>query len=530
MRSRIWLFFRHINQHYFFDYLLIFFLSVTLFGWLQASPTLAEPDSFYHAKMAVLLSEGQVLHQFPWLQETALKDAFVDHHFLYHLLLVPFITLLNPLTGVKIATVLFASLLVLAIYWLFKQFQVKYPFLFIGFLLVCQPWLFRTSLVKAPAVFLIVLILAFYFLAHQKWLALFLISFAAVWLYAGWPLLLVLVVLYALVNWLLEKVRKEQFIWYKVKDLLKKKKTVAWQGVAYSASGILAGLVINPYFPNNLKFYFEQIIEIGLINYQKVIAVGGEWYPYGLLNLISDASLICALLVVSLLLFFLTIKKQSIYSWVFGVLALAFFILTLKSKRQVEFFAPLSVMFAAFCFNDYFRKLSAFRLRALMSMGWQAFFAVSLLVLGAGFVMQIPNDLLKAKQGLAHGWPLTHYQKSAAWLKNNALPGAIVFNADWDDFPALFYYNSQNYYLTGLDPTFMYRQNPARYRQYVKVTLGEEQANLQKIVGQDFNSAYVFLDNGHGNLDRQLKYNGNFKKVYEDSEVKIYQAGSGLMK
>ncbi|MCX6785255.1 MAG: hypothetical protein NTZ18_00180 [Candidatus Komeilibacteria bacterium] len=523
MWQRFWLALRNLNEQYYFDYFLVFLIGLVLFGWLQAAPTLAEPDSFYHAKMAQIAGSGQILHVFPWLQQTPLKSVFVDHHFLYHIFLIPFVKWLDPLLGVKLATVIFAAFAVLTVYWLFKQFKLKYPFLFLVFLLLCQPWLFRASLVKAPVVFLIFLLLAFYCLAHQKWLGLFLISFSGVWLYGAWPLLLVMAVLYAAINWFLEKIRREESIWYKIRDLLRKKRTVAWPGALYTLGGIIAGLVINPYFPANIKFYGQQIIDIALINYQKVIAVGGEWYPYGFLHLISDAPLICALLLASLLLFVLTVSKQSIYSWVWGILAVVFLIFTLKSRRQVEFFAPCTVIFAAFCFNDYFKKLSAFHLRVLLSMGWQTFFAVSLLVLGAGFVLQAPSNLIRAKQDLSNGWPITHYQKSAGWLKNNAPAGAIVFNADWDDFPALFYYNSQNYYLSGLDPTFMYRENPSKYQQYVKISLGEVQQNLDQLIGGVFNASYVFLDQNHGNFKRQLEYNGHFKKVYEDSEALIYQ-------
>ena len=152
-----------------FSWLFLYnFLSVINDDFSLASPALPEPDSFYHAKMAQILSQGQVLQQFPWLAETGLAGAFVDHHFLYHLLLAPFIWLPQPLIGLKLATVIFAALLVAVIYWLFKKFQIKWPFIFIIFLLTSEPWLFRASLVKAPAVFLAFFVVAFYALSHQK--------------------------------------------------------------------------------------------------------------------------------------------------------------------------------------------------------------------------------------------------------------------------------------------------------------------------------------------------------------------------
>lgn len=530
MHSKFWLFFRHVNSKYYFDYLAVFFIALILFGWLQASPTFAEPDSFYHAKMAVLMSEGKIVRQFPWLQATSLPEQFVDHHLLYHALLAPFVKIFDPLIGVKVVTVLFASWLVLAIYWLFKKFAVKYPLVFILILLTISPWLFRASLVKAPAVSLIFLLCAFYCLAHQHWLRLFLLSFASVWLYGAWPVILVMTVTYLTVYWLLEKYRQEESIWHKLKNIFRFNKKVPWHGLLYVIGGLAAGLVINPYFPQNLKFYYQQIIGIALFNYQHVISVGSEWYPYDFFKLLADAPLIMSLLTVSILLFILTVKKQSIYSWTWGLLALAFFILTLKSRRQVEFFAPLTVIFAGFTFNDYFRKLSRPRLRLLLNVGWQAFFGLALLAVSLVFIVRIPADLTRAKNYLANGQPLAHYQAAGEWLKSHTPEKSIVFNADWDDFPALFYYNSQNYYLTGLDPTFMYQRNPSKYQQYVDVTLGKVQQNLKKIIWDDFKADYVFFDPDHWLLEKQLKYSGDFIKVYEDAEAKIYQVrpASGL--
>lgn len=201
---------------------------------------------------------------------------------------------------------------------------------------------------------------------------------------------------------------------------------------------------------------------------------------------------------------------------------IAFFILTLKSRRNVEFFAPMAVIFSAFCFGDYFKKLSAFHLKMLMHLGWQALFTFLLIILSFGFIFKIPADLAKAKNDLKNGWSLSHYQQSSEWLKQHTAPGSVVFHADWDDFPFLFYYNSQNMYLTGLDPTFMYKNDKERYWQYVNITLGKEYRGLQKTIKDDFGANYVFLDKSHVNLNRLLKYHVDFEKVFEDDEALIY--------
>src|SRR3989344_3431557 len=86
----------------------IFAVSVLLFSWLHWQPAFADPDSFYHAKMSQFLLERGAINEFPWLSATSLRYQFVDHHFLYHLILIPFVAV-SPLIGLKVATVLLAA-------------------------------------------------------------------------------------------------------------------------------------------------------------------------------------------------------------------------------------------------------------------------------------------------------------------------------------------------------------------------------------------------------------------------------------
>src|SRR3989338_11569967 len=94
------------GQRSLLQYLLVILSAYSLFFWLQSSPTLADPDSFYHAKIGIFLSRGTILHEFPWLQYTTLNQSFVDHHFLYHVFLIPFVTLFpDPLAGLKFSAI-----------------------------------------------------------------------------------------------------------------------------------------------------------------------------------------------------------------------------------------------------------------------------------------------------------------------------------------------------------------------------------------------------------------------------------------
>ena len=61
---------------------------------------------------------------------------------------------------------------------------------------------------------------------------------------------------------------------------------------------------------------------------------------------------------------------------------------------------------------------------------------------------------------------------ASAWLVVHTPTGAPVFQTDWDDFTRLFYYNTHNTYLVGLDPTYLERADPQLWTDWVAITQG----------------------------------------------------------
>ena len=75
-----------------------------------ATSDLAGNDGYYHIKFAQVMREEGVRPPFPWLPLTILNpSAFYDHHFLYHVLLIPF-TFGDLRTGAKWASIVFPAL------------------------------------------------------------------------------------------------------------------------------------------------------------------------------------------------------------------------------------------------------------------------------------------------------------------------------------------------------------------------------------------------------------------------------------
>lgn len=512
--SRIANFF--ISRSY-WQYFILFIIVLSLFTYLQLDPTFADPDSFYHAKMAEILAQKGAITEFPWLSATNLKYSFVDHHFLYHLILVPFVIFLPPLIGLKVATIIFASLAILFIFWFLRQLQVKGAFWYALFLLFINPFVFRLNLAKAQQLVLIFLFLIIYLFFRKQYLFLIFFSCLFVWLYGGWPLILLVALIYIIVSyfWL---DRQKGWLFFKIGKIKS-----YWQNILLGFSaflGIITGLFFNPYFPKNIGFYWQQSFQIAILNYQNLISVGGEWYPYPPFDLFLAAVPFFFLFVIALIFFVLYFKKQPMSSWFFLVLSILFFVLTIKSRRYVEYFIPLGLCFSAISLDVFFKtagkKFKKHLPNSLIIFGPVLFF----LALSPFFY----RDLRLVKNSYQQGLSFTKFSEPMDWLKQHSNKGDIVFHSDWDEFPILFYHNDKDYYLVGLDPTFMYLYDKDLHQRWVEITTGRLSENLPQIIGEVFNAKYVFVDKNQNPIfDQNLENNFYFQKVFANEEANIYQ-------
>jgi len=110
-------------------------------------------------------------------------------------------------------------------------------------------------------------------------------------------------------------------------------------------------------------------------------------------------------------------------------------------------------------------------------------------------------------------------------LMENTLPGERIFHTDWDDFPRLFYYNTQNTYIVGLDPTYLQLYNPELYDLWVDITQGDVELPSQVIL-ERFGSRYVHSDLFHEDFIDQAENDPAMLEVYRDDQAVIYLISS----
>ncbi len=518
--------------------LVVFLISLIIFSYLQFYPGINDPDAFYHVKIAQLMSQRGLITDFPWMQFSTWKDGFVDHHFLYHVLLIPFVSFLPPLIGGKIFQIILCSLAVLAFYWMLKKLKIKAAFWFTLVLFLAPSLLFRVSLVKAQPLSLIILFIGLHFIFNKKHFSLFLTSLIYVLSYGGWILLPIFSVLYALVAAFdqalqsLPQLPKSywragwQLLLRSLKNLFSSK--LFWPLAAFS--GAAAGLIINPFFPQNINFYWVHIFKIGLINYQKYVGVGGEWYPLNFSDLAYHAliPLLLATIGAGLLLFYFRSSRTPAKFFLLSSFLLL--LLTLKSQRNIEYLIPFLVASAAGSLNLFWENQQAQncllqlagKLKKLFPEAWVKKTAWSLaivMLLCLGIFC-----LVDAKKRLTDtSFSFDYLGGASRYLASHSQPRDLVLNSNWSYFPMLFYHNDKNYYVIGLDPTFMYLYDKNLQKKMIDITLGKRYEEAYGIIKNELRAKYVQVEAKNTLFKSILDNNFKFKKVYEDGEGAIYE-------
>jgi hypothetical protein len=222
----------------------------------------------------------------------------------------------------------------------------------------------------------------------------------------------------------------------------------------------------------------------------------------------------------------------------FLLFSTALMIMTARWKRIAEYWPPFAVMFAAFSlqpsleqgFRSYLTRLPVDVLHELQPFldrsdehksewrEWAKVIGAAVVALTLGVVLFF--NVWAATDEIGRSERHNLYEKGAAWMRTNVPPGQIIFNTDWDDFPRLFYYDSTHYYVSGLDPNYLYTKNPDLSRLYDRITLGQ-QDDPGPLIRDRFGARYVFSDNGHHDFFDKARESGWFDIVYEDTECVI---------
>lgn len=476
-------------------------LSCLLLGlWIQtAGGGLLGVDGYYHIKMAALtLREGMPL-DFPYLPFTVLDgERFWDMHMLFHVLQAPF-TLIEDLGwAAKGSTAFWFAAALAVMYWVLRRYRVPLPWLWVLLLLAAsEGFLYRMGMPRAQVFGVIYTFIAFHLLMERRVVGLGVLALLFTWTYKGF-LILGPLTLFGVAAHYLESRRVEYGL------------------VVAVAAGIAAGLVVNPYFPNDVLFLWRDVLE-KIIAGEYVTNVGGEWFPYDTRELIAQAGLALLAYIAALVLISPRTGQWDKTDVFWALTATFWLVMVFKSKRFVEYFPPAAVMFLAVSCRSWIEE---FRPRAWLSSPVKCTGGVAVVVL---LVVLVYRNAEGVRADLEQEPPASAYGGAAGWLAANTPPGTRVFHTDWDMFPMLFFHNSHNTYIVGLDPDYMRLDHPLLYGLWSDISDGHRPGVMDRDILEVFESEYVFTDNGHEEFVRLADSGAAFSEAYSDSYATVYR-------
>ena len=295
--------------------------------------------------------------------------------------------------------------------------------------------------------------------------------------------------------------------------------------VVYTFGGMVLGNVINPYFPNNLRLFWEHVYTKFKVGSDFAVAVGGEWYPYSGMELLThfpgrddrDADRLHPLCpeerqtagksdVLSDVRFHplrrpVPVKTfcrifPAVRGTVRGI-QLAGVHYSVRAELPDEFKREIEPYLDVDKKTEKQEWWRAGKTAAVWVLGIVLVFYFYVNTVGLGWMgIDQPGLMNTLKDNEAND----KYRRSMEWAtgvdangKENIPAGTRIFNCNWDDFPKLFFFNTKHRYVYGLDPNYLYSQNPDLYKLLIEITDGKTD-DAGPIIRERFGAEYIFAD------------------------------------
>jgi hypothetical protein len=469
-----------------------FVLGLVVYAFVLQFSTdrLGSIDGYFHIRYSAILRESGWAGfppPFPWLPLTILSDdRYFDHHMLFHVWLALFTTG-DLITGAKLASALGAAAAFVAAYGVLVARGIRRAEWWAVALLAAAPgFLFRMEMPRVQAWSLVFLLLAFELMIRKRHVWLFPLAWLYTWLYDAFPFLLALCGCAAMAEWLLRR-------------------TITWQPITFAALGITAGLLINPYFPRNVTFiahHYLAKVEIGSI------PVGREWYPMPVAEWLGWAGLVAIFTAFAVLLCRRRAQLE-VPELTSTLMAALFFGLLWRSSRFVEYFVPFGVIALAQISHD--RIDSLLRSMSPRPRRW----------VGVVLIVCLAVSTTVASVFLSRRPPPTRYAQASDWIRANTPAGSIVYTPGWDDFPLLYFHNTQNRYVIGLDPTYLAERDGKLYGVWRRISDGEEKKPAS-MIREHYGAVAALTDHAHQGFIAAMDNDPQARRVYQDGDCIVY--------
>jgi hypothetical protein len=469
-------------------------------------------DSYFHIKYAWLLWKDGRLWDFPWLQGTLFRNGWIDHEFLYHLILIPFTWLGDLIIAAKAAAVFWAATALFAAYLLIRSFGGgdafwrRFAWIWAIALLASSPtMLFRLSTTRVQSVSLLFIIFAIFLMEKERHRWLLPLGFLYAWLYNGSVILLPIAVLHALTHWVMNR----RFVWLPC---------------LYAAIGLVLGFVLNPYFPGNVFFLWSHLQEYLLR--PTPVPVSIEWIDYPSWILFDTCRVAWIFMLAGILALSSQGRVLSRRSLAFFFINLLVLVMFFRARRFVEYWPIFAVLFSASALQESRLSLLALVEASFPRIDRENWKIVRLASLSGLIVVLSVVAVISAQRAMKdirEMPPVNRFVEAANWLKANTPKDAIIFNAQWDIFPDLFYYDHHNRWVAGLNEAFVYYLEPRLWQLYRGIASGVL-PDTARYVKKDFRADYVLaLKRAKGVTEAAKNPENGLELAWEDSQTIIYR-------
>jgi hypothetical protein len=413
-----------------------------------------DDDTAYHVVVGKLIREHGILHAFPWTPFSWLAEHYADKELLFHLIFVPFASL-NWVTAAQIVGTLTGAALLFILYLVLRTENVRFPGLWALVPLACSVlFLFRFVLVRPHQLSIILALIVLWAAVRGRLVILAAASAVYPWAYvAFWQLPLLL------------------FIASTTARLLSGAR-VQWKPAAAIIGGMTLGLALHPNAVNLLIVNWMHMVDVLFKQSwgrQIGFELGGEFKPYPLPAWVQGL-LFSVLMTITSVVYAWRNRRQDFMTLAFGLAAVGFCILTIKSARFAEYFVPFSVAAMALASRSVkWRYLPHVILG--ISIAWMALVQPHIL-----------SDLSKRQNDMP--------PRTETFLQQQIPVGAQVFTTDWDHTGWLMLALPDRRFIVALDPTFFYFKDPDLYRVWYRICR-EAPAGAAETIRRRFGARYV---------------------------------------
>jgi hypothetical protein len=483
------------------------------FGLIQSvANRISGNDSYFNIKYAWLLWHDGAVWNFPWLQGTIFRDAWVDHQFLFHVLLIPFTWIGDLYLAAKVAGAFWATAAVYSVYLVirrmggdgspWRRWAWIWPLVIVA---SSNTMLYRLSNTRVQAVSAVFMMAAIALQEKGHYRSLLPLGFLFAWLYHGSVILIPLTILYALSCLIIEK-------------------RLVWKPIAYACAGLTLGFLINPYFPDSLRFLVRHLPDVA--GNGTGVPPSAEWVSYASWDLFQTTRGAWLLLLLGILImtfYRLGLTRRTLFHFLACCMMLVLF---LRARRFVEYWPLFVTLFSASVIHEA-SGVAMSSIKRLANpaeiqerrLRWFAFLSGLFVVLIAASVV----NAVRTGREISQNAPADRFADASSWLKANTPWHSVVYNSQWDAFPDLFFHNHHNLWVAGLNANFTYFLEPRLWLLYKNVSEGvvEDTARYLK---QSYHADYALTLKKEGGLVRLADRPENgLVPVWEDRQTAIYR-------